>query len=96
MARPYVLALYKETPTMKERRPPSAAEKADNDPVTLTPRKPGQKGSGHSESIYRAISNAVIEHRLKPGARLREDALAEVFGTSRTGIRKVLQRLALE
>ena len=38
----------------------------------------------------------MIEPRLKPGARLREDALAEVFGTSRTGIRKVLQRLALE
>ncbi|QIB50004.1 GntR family transcriptional regulator [Pseudomonas sp. OIL-1] len=81
---------------MKERRSPSAAEETDNDPVTLAPKKSGRKGSGHSEWIYRAISNAVIEHRLKPGARLREDALAEVFGISRTGIRKVLQRLALE
>jgi len=53
------------------------------------------KGSSH-HVIYRAVSDAVIEHRLKPGARLREDALAEVFGISRTGIRKVLQRLALE
>lgn len=53
-------------------------------------------GLSHHERIYRAISDAVIEHRLKPGARLREDALAEVFGVSRTGIRKVLQRLALE
>lgn len=48
------------------------------------------------DAIYRSISEAIIEHRLKPGARLREDALADVFGVSRTGIRKVLQRLALE
>jgi DNA-binding FadR family transcriptional regulator len=29
------------------------------------------------------------------GSKLPEEALAEVFGVSRTGIRKVLQRLAL-
>ncbi|MCP6629432.1 GntR family transcriptional regulator, partial [Klebsiella pneumoniae] len=33
------------------------------------------------------------EHQLLPGSRLPEEALAEVFGVSRTGIRKVLQRL---
>ncbi|WP_435102619.1 GntR family transcriptional regulator [Arhodomonas sp. AD133] len=48
------------------------------------------------ETIYRNIVEAIVEHRLLPGARLPEDALAEVFGISRTGIRKVLQRLALE
>ncbi|WP_299235140.1 GntR family transcriptional regulator [uncultured Halomonas sp.] len=58
----------------------------------------GKNGDGaeRHEAIHRAISDAIIEHRLKPGARLREDALAEVFGVSRTGIRKILQRLALE
>ncbi|EBA00034.1 GntR family transcriptional regulator [Marinobacter sp. ELB17] len=53
-------------------------------------------GTERHDAIYRSISDAVIEHRLKPGARLREDALSEVFGVSRTGIRKILQRLALE
>ncbi|MEH6387075.1 MULTISPECIES: GntR family transcriptional regulator [Pseudomonas] len=77
---------------MKERRSAPAA----NDTDAVAPKKPARKGSGRHESIYQAISNAVIEHRLKPGARLREDALAEVFSISRTGIRKVLQRLALE
>lgn len=48
------------------------------------------------DAIYQSISEAIIGHRLKPGDRLREDALADVFGVSRTGIRKVLQRLALE
>ncbi|MCA7013029.1 GntR family transcriptional regulator [Dickeya dadantii] len=46
------------------------------------------------EVIYQALLNAIVEHQLLPGARLPEEALAEVFGVSRTGIRKVLQRLA--
>lgn len=53
-------------------------------------------GTQRHERIYQAISAAIIEHRLQPGARLREDALADVFGVSRTGIRKVLQRLAMD
>ncbi|MHB0774947.1 GntR family transcriptional regulator [Halomonas sp. WWR20] len=56
----------------------------------------GGDGQERHDVIYRTISNAIVEHRLRPGARLREDALAEVFGISRTGIRKILQRLALE
>lgn len=61
-------------------------------------RRLGKNGDGaeRHEAIYRSISDAIIEHRLMPGARLREDALSEVFGVSRTGIRKILQRLALE
>jgi DNA-binding GntR family transcriptional regulator len=77
---------------MKARRSTSVAAKGDRAPVKATH---DVKGSRH-HVIYRAVSDAVIEHRLKPGVRLREDALAEVFGISRTGIRKVLQRLALE
>ncbi|SDN79948.1 GntR family transcriptional regulator [Vreelandella arcis] len=61
-------------------------------------KRPASKAEGDErhEAIYRAVSDAIVEQRLKPGARLREDALAEVFGISRTGIRKILQRLALE
>ncbi|WP_408003624.1 GntR family transcriptional regulator [Pseudomonas saliphila] len=74
----------------------TSVEKPDRESLTTAPKKVDRKASSLHESIYEAISDAVIEHRLKPGARLREDALAEVFGISRTGIRKVLQRLALE
>lgn len=59
-------------------------------------RTPTKEGDERHEAIYRAVSDAIVEQRLKPGARLREDALSEVFGISRTGIRKILQRLALE
>ena len=46
------------------------------------------------ESIYQALMNAIVEHQLPPGSKLPEEALSEVFGVSRTGIRKALQRLA--
>lgn len=57
---------------------------------------PEKEGDERHDAIYRAVSDAIVEQRLKPGARLREDALADVFSISRTGIRKILQRLALE
>ncbi|MCK7596100.1 GntR family transcriptional regulator [Microbulbifer sp. CAU 1566] len=66
---------------------------ADTAPATKRKR---QEGTEREDAIYQSISDAVVEHRLKPGSRLREDALSEVFGVSRTGIRKVLQRLAME
>ncbi len=56
----------------------------------------GESKRYSDEEVYKGIAEAIVEHRLPPGARLPEDALAEVFGISRTGIRKVLQRLALE
>lgn len=46
------------------------------------------------ETIFQALMTAIVEHQLLPGSKLPEEALAEVFGVSRTGIRKVLQRLA--
>ncbi|UEM40197.1 GntR family transcriptional regulator [Pectobacterium aquaticum] len=45
--------------------------------------------------IYQALLNSIVEHQLLPGTKLPEEALAEVFDVSRTGIRKVLQRLAM-
>jgi DNA-binding GntR family transcriptional regulator len=46
------------------------------------------------ESIFQALMTAIVEHQLLPGSKLPEEALSGVFGVSRTGIRKVLQRLA--
>nr|WP_298414062.1 GntR family transcriptional regulator [uncultured Halomonas sp.] len=70
----------------------------EHKPARAGGRKKGKDGDGaeRHDAIYHTISDAIIEHRLRPGARLREDALADVFGVSRTGIRKILQRLALE
>ncbi|RMU68834.1 Transcriptional regulator, GntR family [Pseudomonas syringae pv. apii] len=65
----------------------------DSAPLFLTP---SAAEKGRDEQIYQHVLEAIVEHRLAPGTRLPEDALAEVFEISRTGIRKVLQRLALE
>ena len=46
------------------------------------------------DEVLRQIEQAVIDHRLPPGTKLREVHLAEVFGVKRGTIRKVLARLA--
>lgn len=46
--------------------------------------------------IYGRIYEAVIEHRLLPGTKLSEERVAELFSVSRTQVRGVLQRLAVE
>ena len=43
--------------------------------------------------IYENILEAVSEHRLPPGAKLTEESLAQIFGTSRTTVRRALVRL---
>ena len=47
-----------------------------------------------TERVYDGIYRAVVEHRLPPGTRLREEELAESFEVSRTVVRQALQRLA--
>ena len=46
--------------------------------------------------VYDGIYQAIVEHRLAPGMRLREEELAESFGVSRTVVRQALHRLAAD
>ena len=48
------------------------------------------------EWIYGQVFSAVLEQRLIPGAKLKESELCEVFGVSRTIIRRILLRLSLD
>lgn len=48
------------------------------------------------EIIYNKLLMTIIAHELPPGSRLPEDKLSDAFCVSRTGIRKVLQRLSIE
>jgi hypothetical protein len=36
--------------------------------------------------IWQSLMTAIVEHQLPPGSKLPEEALADVFGVSRTGI----------
>lgn len=48
------------------------------------------------ERIYAAISAALLQGRLRPGAQLVERDLAATFGCTRGALRKVLARLGFE
>lgn len=48
------------------------------------------------EAVYAELYDAILEQRLAPGTKLPEDGLGEIFGVSRTVVRKALFRLAHE
>ncbi len=74
-------------------RPPSSAPRSSTRSAT---RSAGASTAGATatDRVYDGIYRAIVEHRLAPGARLREEELAESFAVSRTVVRQALQRLA--
>jgi DNA-binding GntR family transcriptional regulator len=68
---------------------------------TLTaPRIRGPRGdldgAAIEQQVHEAVSRALFEGRLTPGAKLPEHRLAAIFKVSRERIRKVLHRLVAE
>ena len=64
-------------------------------------KKPSREGkttrSGTQDDVvYAHIFEAILEQRLAPATKLSEEALGEIFGVSRTIIRRALSRLAHE
>src|SRR5258708_4880743 len=80
---------------MPKSRPPAddltkvAIERAD---TTANRSNPASR----TAAVQEALRQAIIEQRLKAGARLPEDAIGDAFGTSRTIAREALGRLAVE
>lgn len=60
-------------------------------PVPRAKTEPATK-----DDIHGRIYKAIVEHRLQPGTKLTEERIAELFSVSRTQVRGVLQRLAVE
>lgn len=50
--------------------------------------------SSSTQHIVEAVTRAIVEHRLLPGAKLVEQKLGDRFGVSRTIVRQALFRLA--
>lgn len=46
-----------------------------------------------TENAYHYILNEILEGRIKPGDRIREDQIAEQMGTSRTPVREAVNQL---
>jgi len=49
---------------------------------------------GRALAICLALQKAILEHRLRPGMKLSEDEVGEIFGASRTVVRAALHALA--
>jgi DNA-binding GntR family transcriptional regulator len=55
---------------------------------------PSEPTVQNADSIAKDIAAAIAEHRLPPGTRLREEALARVYDVSRTKVRAALLMLS--
>ena len=61
---------------------------------TKSPRK--ATGQSLAERVYGDLKAALKTTRFEPGERVREEAVAEWLGVSRTPVREALQRLLAE
>lgn len=63
-------------------------------------RRPAADPAGHhppsaqDERLYNEILDAILNRRLSPGLKLKEDELADIFSVSRTVVRRALLRLS--
>jgi DNA-binding GntR family transcriptional regulator len=56
----------------------------------------GPSLEGVEAEIYDRLWRAMVECKLRPGTKLREDVIGDTFGVSRTTVRKVLQIMEQE
>lgn len=50
--------------------------------------------AGPARDVCIKLQDAILQHRLRPGAKLSEDEVGEIFGVGRTVVRTALQALA--
>ncbi len=48
----------------------------------------------NTDTIVQALTRAIVEHRLAPGEKLKEQRIADQFGVSRTLVRQALYQLS--
>ncbi len=66
-------------------------------PLKKQPRSLGlSRNVTQDDVVYEHVFDAILEQRLTPGTKLSEEALGEIFGVSRTIIRRALSRLGHE
>jgi DNA-binding GntR family transcriptional regulator len=63
-------------------------------PTKLAETVPVDRGISSTDHIVQALTKAIIEHRLQPGEKLKEQHIADQFGVSRTLVRQALYQLS--
>ncbi len=81
------------TTRAKRPRHTAAARKAATAPRVEDALLKNDESGDVEERIYRAVFDSVMSQRLKPGTKLPEAPLCELFQVSRSVVRKVLQKL---
>ncbi|MDP2573545.1 GntR family transcriptional regulator [Vibrio penaeicida] len=69
----------------------ASLKNSNSDPI-----KTKVPGLTQDDVVYGHIFDAILEQRLPPSTKLSEEALADIFGVSRTIIRRALHRLSIE
>lgn len=62
----------------------------------ITHTKEQKTKSTPDNVVYEHIFDAILQQRLVPGTKLNEEPLCDIFGVSRTIIRRVFSRLGYE
>ncbi|MFC5609276.1 GntR family transcriptional regulator [Variovorax soli] len=83
-------------PTTTTGRRPASPAPARRRSTAKPEAPPAENGSEVDQRVYEAVSRALLSGKLRPGAPLRERALAEALGCTRGAIRKVLARMGVE
>ncbi|SAI65519.1 GntR family transcriptional regulator [Bordetella ansorpii] len=90
--------MTKAVPSKPKPKPAPAVQAAARGRPRVRPGALAVDADGHVEDIetriYEAVVGSVMSQRLKPGTKLPEAALCELFGVGRSVVQKVLQRLA--
>jgi len=77
-----------------KRAPRELTAATPGDTAPLADPEPQAVPESAADRVYDAIYAAVMDHRLAPGTRLREEELAQSFEVSRTLVRQALHRLS--
>jgi DNA-binding GntR family transcriptional regulator len=92
--------MIRETSKTRMKPVPTAARRvarmprANPDHIPEAPPPRGDGDTSSTEAIVAAVTRAIVEHRLLPGAKLVEQKLGDRFGVSRTVVRQALFRLS--
>jgi len=59
-----------------------------------TPLRSGDVPATQDQRLYNEVLDAILDRRLNPGVKLKEDELSDIFAVSRTVVRRALLRLS--
>lgn len=70
------------------------ASKSRDIPSQSAPDRVESLNGTQDGRLYNEILDAILDHRLSPGVKLKEDELSSIFSVSRTVVRRALLRLS--